>query len=145
MTRAVARVVVDRAEAEAWLDPRASAVLGLLAVLSLIGGYLGTLLTQTITYAADGFGVHGDREQGQALAAVRVGILLALVLVTLADRRGRGRPGAPPSPRAGRCRWPGPCRGRCRRAGVSSASTGTSPWPAMAGAWPCWPPRPSCC
>jgi MFS family permease len=71
------------------LDPRASAVLGLLAVLSLIGGYLGTLLTQTITYAADGFGVHGDRQQGQALAAVRVGILLALVLVTLADRRGR--------------------------------------------------------
>src|ERR687894_635871 len=89
MTRAVARVVVDRAEAEAWLGPRASAVLGLLAVLSLIGGYLGTLLTQTITYAADGFGVHGDREQGQALATVRVGILLALVLVTLADRRGR--------------------------------------------------------
>ena len=71
------------------LDPRGSAVLGLLAVLSLIGGYLGTLLTQTITYAAEGFGVDGDREQGQALATVRIGILLALLLVTLADRRGR--------------------------------------------------------
>ena len=71
------------------LDARGSAVLGLLAVLSLVGGYLGTLLTQTITYAAEGFGVDGDRAQGRALATVRIGILLALVLVTMADRRGR--------------------------------------------------------
>src|SRR5215212_3709675 len=71
------------------LDPRSSAVLGSLAVLALIGGYLGTLLTQTITYAAEGFGVDGDRAQGRALATVRIGILLALVLVTMADRRGR--------------------------------------------------------
>jgi MFS family permease len=71
------------------LDPRAASVLGLLAALSLVGGYLGTLLTQSITYAAESFGVDGDRQQGQALATVRIGILLALVLVTLADRRGR--------------------------------------------------------
>jgi MFS family permease len=71
------------------LDPRAASVLGMLAVLSLVGGYLGTLLTQTITYAAEGFGVEGDSAQGKALATVRIGILLALVLVTMADRRGR--------------------------------------------------------
>src|SRR5215213_5399987 len=77
------------------LDARGSAVLGLLAVLSLVGGYLGTLLTQTITYAAEGFGVDGDRAQGRALATVRIGILLALVLVTMADRRGRRPPSLP--------------------------------------------------
>ena len=71
------------------LDERAAGILGVLAAASLVAGYLGTLLTQTITYAVDDFGVTGDRAQGGALATVRVGILLALVLVAVADRRGR--------------------------------------------------------
>ena len=55
-----------------------------------MAGYLGTVVTQTITYATDGFGA-SDSAQGNLLAAVRVGVLLALVIVALADRRGRRR------------------------------------------------------
>ena len=72
------------------LDPRAARVLGLLCTVSLVAGYLGTVVTQTITYAADEFGA-SDSAQGNLLAAVRVGVLLALVIVALADRRGRRR------------------------------------------------------
>ena len=72
------------------LDARASTVLGLLCTVQLIDGYLGTVLTQTLTFAADEFG-HGNTAQGNVLAAVRVGVLLALVTVALADRHGRRR------------------------------------------------------
>jgi MFS family permease len=69
-------------------DARGATVLGLLATLSLIVGYQGTLLTQTMTFAADEFGA-GSAAQGDALAAVRVGGVLAIGLGALADRRGR--------------------------------------------------------
>jgi MFS family permease len=73
------------------LDARASTVLGLLCLLALIDGYVGTLLTQTITYAADEFGAtRGD--QGTVLAVVRGGALIALAAGVLADRRGRRQP-----------------------------------------------------
>ncbi len=71
------------------LDARAASILGVLAAASLVAGYLGTLLTQTITYAVDDFGITDNRAQGAALATVRVGIALALVLVAVADRKGR--------------------------------------------------------
>ena len=73
------------------LDARASTVLGALCALSLFDGYLGTLITQTLTYVADGFGVESDRSQGVTLAVVRLAILLALPLAALADRKGRRR------------------------------------------------------
>lgn len=38
------------------LDARASAMVARLCALSLVTGYLGTVLTQTITFAADEFG-----------------------------------------------------------------------------------------
>jgi MFS family permease len=71
------------------LSARAATVLGALCALSLFDGYLGTLITQTLTYVADGFGVEGDRAQGFTLAIVRLAIFLALPLAALADRRGR--------------------------------------------------------
>ena len=71
------------------LDARAATVLGTLCAISLFDGYVGTLITQTLTYVADGFGVEGDRSQGVTLAAVRLAILLAVPLAALADRRGR--------------------------------------------------------
>jgi MFS family permease len=71
------------------LSPRAATVLGALCAISLFDGYLGTLITQTLTYVADGFGIEGDRAQGVALAVVRLAIFLALPLVAMADRRGR--------------------------------------------------------
>lgn len=77
----------------AWLPPdrldaRAAIVLATISSLSVVTGYLGTIISQTITYSADQFGATtGD--QGSVLAAVRVGVLGALVIVALADRRGR--------------------------------------------------------
>ena len=71
------------------MDARSATVLGALCAISLFDGYLGTLITQTLTYVADGFGVEGDRAQGITLAIVRLAIFLALPLAALADRRGR--------------------------------------------------------
>ena len=70
------------------VDARAATVLSLLCVVGAVAGYLGTLITQTLTYAADQFGA-GTGAQGTLLASVRVGVLLSLVIVSFADRRGR--------------------------------------------------------
>lgn len=77
----------------AWLPPdrldaRAAMVLATICSLSVVTGYLGTIISQTITYSADQFSATtGD--QGSVLAAVRIGVLGALVIVALADRHGR--------------------------------------------------------
>ena len=72
------------------IDADTAVALDSLCALTLIAGYTGTLIAQTITFAADEFGA-SDQAQGAALAATRVGVLLALVLVAAADRRGRRR------------------------------------------------------
>ena len=72
------------------LDQRAGDVLGLLCSLTLVAGYLGTLMTQTATFAADEFGADTTGQSG-ALATTRVGVLLAIVLASRADRVGRRR------------------------------------------------------
>lgn len=70
------------------LDARASTVLALLCTVSMVCGYLGTVITQTITFAADEF--HNDKgAQGNTLAAVRIGIFVSMAIVTAADRHGR--------------------------------------------------------
>lgn len=73
------------------LDHRGAAVLGTLAAGALLSGYLGTLATQTITFIADDFGLETTSKQSQVLAFLRVGIVIALALATLADRIGRRR------------------------------------------------------
>ena len=70
------------------IDPRSGRMLGVLCVLAVLDGYLGTLLSQSISFAADEFGV-GVSVQGNVLSAVRLGALLALSFVMLADRKGR--------------------------------------------------------
>ncbi len=78
-----------------WFPPettnaRAATVMGSLTLLAVMLGYLGSALTQTITFAAEEFGA--DRPaQGATLAAVRIGVLGALALAALADRSGRRR------------------------------------------------------
>lgn len=72
------------------LDARAASVLGTLALLTVVSGYLGTLFTQTIPFAGDEFGA-GNQALGVAGSVVRVGGLVALVVVIQADRRGRKR------------------------------------------------------
>jgi len=70
------------------LERRAAVVLATLCALAVVVGYLGALLSLTMTYAAKEFGV-GKPGQGIALGAVRVNVVLALGLLLLADRRGR--------------------------------------------------------
>jgi MFS family permease len=70
------------------LDRQALTVLGCLAAMSAVAGYLGTLLTQTITFAATEFHV-GKAAQGIGLGVARADVVLSLFLVALADRRGR--------------------------------------------------------
>ncbi|MCH7788326.1 MAG: MFS transporter [Acidobacteria bacterium] len=70
------------------LEARSVRILGLLCTLSLLDGYLGTVITQTMTFSADEFGT-SDRGQGIVLASVRIGVLIAVLLMSLADRFGR--------------------------------------------------------
>jgi len=72
------------------LDRHAARAVCALCILSMASGYLGTLLTQTITFAGDEFGV-GPSGQGVALAVSRVDLVLAFSAVALADRLGRRR------------------------------------------------------
>ncbi|MCA1657208.1 MAG: MFS transporter, partial [Actinobacteria bacterium] len=70
------------------IDAQAASVLGSLAMLAIVAGYLNTLFTQTIAFAGEEFHA-GDTAQGVAGAVVRVGGLVALVVASVADRRGR--------------------------------------------------------
>jgi MFS family permease len=72
----------------ARLDSRATSVLGTLALLTVAFGYLNTLFTQTVTFAGDEFG-SSNRAMGFAGSAVRIGGIVALLVVVQADRRGR--------------------------------------------------------
>ena len=89
--RALARPGTERAP---WwappsrLDARGASVLGTLALLTVVSGYLNTLFTQTIPFAGDEFGV-GNSALGVAGSVVRVGGLVALLVMIQADRRGR--------------------------------------------------------
>ena len=74
----------------ARLDSRSARVLSILCLLSILGGYLGSLLSQTITFVGDDFNT-STRGQGYVLAIIRVGVILALVLAAAADRYGRKR------------------------------------------------------
>lgn len=72
------------------LDRRAAEVLGLLCSAGVVGGYLGTVITQTATFAADEFGA-SRTAQSNLLSAVRASLPIFLVLSALADRLGRRR------------------------------------------------------
>ncbi len=70
------------------LDARAARVIALLCSLAVLAGYLGSLLSQTISPAADEFGA-SNNAQGIVLAMTRVGVVVAVAITFLADRRGR--------------------------------------------------------
>lgn len=72
----------------ARLDARAASVLGTLALLTVVFGYLNTLFTQTVTFAGDEFR-STNGALGVAGSLVRLGGLVALFVVVRADRRGR--------------------------------------------------------
>jgi MFS family permease len=72
----------------ARLNRRAAVVLASLCGLAVVAGYVGSLLPLTMTYAAREYG-RGKAAQGIALGAVRASVIPALLILILADRRGR--------------------------------------------------------
>lgn len=86
--------IIDEEHSFPWWSPperqsaRVSHLLGLLCALAFVIGYSTAVTTQTMTFAVDEFGV-SDAAQGNALASVRIGVLMSLVLLAIADRRGR--------------------------------------------------------
>lgn len=87
---------IGRSDSTPWwappdpLDVEAARALGALGLMTVMFGFMGTLLTQTIALAAKEFGV-GRSAQGFALSAVRFDVVIALAVVALGDRRGRRR------------------------------------------------------
>jgi len=74
-------------------DASTNAAVASLVLLSAVIGYaggIGGLLTQTLPYAADVYHVT-DATLGRGLAVVRGGVVLALLVGAVADRRGRRR------------------------------------------------------
>ena len=88
-------------------DSRAARVIGLLGMIAIINGFLGSVIGQTLTFAADefcnefalnedGISVCVDEEHDRSARAnvftvVRIGILLSLLLAIVGDRVGRKR------------------------------------------------------
>ncbi len=63
-------------------------LIGLLATIGAMAGFMGVLIGQTITFAAADFGAN-DADQANTLAFVRVGVLVSMVLIARADSSGR--------------------------------------------------------
>ena len=84
----------DRTPRARWWWPQevvtstTTQIIALMAVLAISGGYLGTLIGQTITFAAREFEA-SDSAQANTLGAVRIGILVSVLLIWRADRIGR--------------------------------------------------------
>lgn len=83
----------ERATRRPWwpsdeFTDRQRTVLVLLALASMSSAFINTLFTQTVAFAAEEFDV-GNTGQGIGAAVVRLGIVICLPIVALADRRGR--------------------------------------------------------
>ncbi len=70
------------------VDADTSRLMGAVGTIGAMAGYMGVLIGQTITFAAEDFGV-SDSGQANTLAATRVGVLVSMVLLGRADRIGR--------------------------------------------------------
>ncbi len=84
----------EREPRRRWWWPRevvsreTSMLIALLGTIGMMAGFMGVLIGQTITFAAEDFGVEDDA-QANTLAAVRVGVLLSFFFLGRADRTGR--------------------------------------------------------
>ena len=76
-----------------WAPPRtprcpSGRLLAILATLAVVSAYLGTTLSQTLTFVAEDFGAD-KTAQATVLSLARIGVLVSLVATGLADRNGR--------------------------------------------------------
>jgi len=69
-------------------DVRAATVISLLAVLAIISSYIGSLLSQTLSFAGKEFGISSS-DQSFTAGLIRLGTPLAFVIAWIADKRGR--------------------------------------------------------
>ncbi len=85
---------LDRTPRHRWWWPdevvtsHTTTIIALLSLLGMIGAYIGVLIGQTITFAAEEFG-SSDTAQANALAATRAGVILTTLVIWRADRIGR--------------------------------------------------------
>ncbi len=92
MKRALADL--DRTPRQRWWWPKeivsttTTTLVAALTILSIMAGYLGVVIGQTITFASAQFGAT-DTQQGDTLAAVRIGVIASVILIRHADRIGR--------------------------------------------------------
>ena len=87
------------------LDARAASVIGYLGVLAIVNGYVGTVIGQTLTFAADDFcasfetnvddlrtcidPAHNKSARANVFTVTRIAIVLSLGLAVAADKYGR--------------------------------------------------------
>ena len=77
-----------RAKPSEPLSARQRRILVLVGLASMSAAFINTLFAQTVAFAADEFNI-SKSGQGIGAAIVRLGIVICLPLVALADRRGR--------------------------------------------------------
>ena len=87
------------------LDTRAATVIGYLGILAIVNGYIGTVIGQTLTFAADEFcgefetaadglrtcvdPAHDKSARANVFTIARIAVVLSLALTIAADRYGR--------------------------------------------------------
>ena len=73
------------------LDAGQSTMVASMALFNLVAGLLYGLLTQVLTFIAADLGNGSRSQQTDVLAAVRLGVVVTVVVMLFADRRGRRR------------------------------------------------------
>jgi MFS family permease len=73
------------------LSPEQSTMVAAMALFNLVAGLLYGLLTQVLTFVSADLGDGSAGQQTTLLAAVRVGVVITVLAMVLADRRGRRR------------------------------------------------------
>lgn len=73
---------------EAIVSRNTARLIAVITILSVMAGYLGVVISQTMTFAGEEFG-STKAEEGDAFATMRVGVGLSLLLIGRADRIGR--------------------------------------------------------
>jgi MFS family permease len=73
------------------LSPRQSTVIAAMALFNLTAGLLYGLLTQVLTFVAADLGDGSRSEQTTLLAVARLGVVVTMVAMVVADRKGRRR------------------------------------------------------
>lgn len=73
------------------LSPTQSTMVAAVTLFNLVGGLLYGLLTQVLTFVAEDLGDRSAGQQTTLLAVVRIGVVVTILVMVVADRVGRRR------------------------------------------------------